>query len=232
MSHDQWFQFGSEIVNAANITFKEDYIAWTTGISAGTLSSPFTLVFAPWVGYYTGRALHRKTIEKKVSKELVGQGDIRTILQKWNGLSWAQKGFSAWLQLPDEPEEVRPDGTKSKKRRFRILIVPIDGRGLTGPPATQSSWTVNGSSGPGTPLAEVPGREFEPPKELQSTLLQNPPLPPPPFLTALSGKSAAYTTSQTQRAMESTFGGSGGGSGSTSEIKRKKVDVHPAVELP
>lgn len=226
MSHDQWFQFGSEVVNAANITFKEDYLAWTTGISAGTLSSPLTLIFAPWVGYYAGRALHRKTIEKKVQKELVGQGDIRTILQKWNGAAWADKGFSAWLQLPDDPKEERPDGTKSKKRRFRILLVPIDGMGQSSLPATQSSWSVNGSSEPGTPLAEVPGREFEPPRELQSTPLQNPPLPPPAFSAAPTGKSAAYTTSQHQRTLESTSGGSGGGGESTSEeTKPGKIDL-------
>ena len=117
-------------MTAANITFKEDYIAWTTGITTGTLSSPFTLVFAPWVGYYAGRKFHRKTIEKKVQKELVGEGDIRTILRRWNESTWAERGFTAWLQLPDDPEEVGADGTKSKKRRFRILVVPTDEKGL------------------------------------------------------------------------------------------------------
>ena len=70
VSHEDWFQFSNEIVNASKITFGEDYVAWTTGITTGTLTSPFLLVFAPWVGYIAGRKYHRKAIEKKVQQRV------------------------------------------------------------------------------------------------------------------------------------------------------------------
>jgi len=90
VSHDQWFQFSSEIVNASKITFKDDYVAWTTGITTGTLSSPFLLVFAPFAGYYAGRKFHRKAIEKKVQERMVrqflGEHSLLRASEEWSTL--------------------------------------------------------------------------------------------------------------------------------------------------
>jgi hypothetical protein len=225
-------------VNASKITPKEDYIAWTTGITTGTLSSPFLLVFAPVAGYYAGRKYHRKTIEKKVQARLVGDGDIRSIIRRWNESTWAERGFSAWLQLPDDPKEVRADGTKSKKRRFRIIIVPTDQMGL---PASPSSWNVNERSVVGTPIAEAIVDQHQTVKKLQSNPPENPPLPPPAFATNPSSKSAAFMTSPPHRANESTSGGSASEKTKPEEIKhvlpagtekQEMPSLREAAELP
>lgn len=204
-------------MQASKITFGEDYIAWTTGITTGTLTSPFLLVFAPWAGYYAGRKYHRKAIEKKVQERLIGDGDIRTILRRWNESTWADRGFSAWLQLPDDPKEVRPDGTKSKKRRFRIVLVPTDEMGS--PIGPSSSWSMNGSS-VGTPLAIE--------EQHQEVGEISPPSPPPAFDSNPDSKSAAFTTSPPQRANESrsgpsASGPSASGTSATQEARFEKI---------
>ncbi|KAH6682725.1 hypothetical protein B0J14DRAFT_429419, partial [Halenospora varia] len=100
VSRDLWFQFTSEIIRTSKLTFKEDYAAWTAGVTTGTLSLPLLLPFGPMVGYWTGRKVHRQTVASKVQEKLVGEGDIRSILQTYNSMHFHEKGFQAWLELP------------------------------------------------------------------------------------------------------------------------------------
>ena len=157
ITHDQWHLFSSDIVNASKISATEDFLAWTTGITTGTLTSPFLLVFSPWIGYISGRAVHRKTIQKTVKEKLQHEGDLRSIVRRWNEETFAPKGFQAWLELPLDPGELHKEyhiderfenkGLKYQKKaakkaakRFRILIIPSDDAiaqsSLGAPPAT------------------------------------------------------------------------------------------------
>ena len=128
-------------MDASKLSATEDYLAWTTGITTGTLSSPFLLVFSPWVGYLSGRAVHRKTIQKTVKKKLQHEGDLRFILRQWNEETFMPRGFQAWLELPLDPGELHKEyhldeafehkghkyqkkAAKKAAKRFRILIIP------------------------------------------------------------------------------------------------------------
>jgi hypothetical protein len=145
VSHEEWFQFSSEIGIAAKLTPAEDWAAWTAGITTGTFALPFLLVFAPTVGYKTGKSVHRKVVQSNVQKKLIGDGDLRNVFRKWNQNVFVHKGFQAWLELPneEEEEEKKKRMKKAKKltsdekevlrqeqetlKRFRILILPYDG---------------------------------------------------------------------------------------------------------
>jgi hypothetical protein len=172
---------------------------------------------------------------------LVRDGDIHSILKRWNESTFAQRSFSAWLALPDDPKEVRADGTKSKKRRFRILIIPSDGKGV---PTAPSSWSLNGSSTAETPIVEAGGDEYQTVKELQSNPPTNPPLPPPAFSADPDAKTPAFTTSPPSRAGgnsskegTSAAGASGEGTPGKTTSRAQTTNhempaVRPAAELP
>ncbi|CAG8979275.1 hypothetical protein HYALB_00013442 [Hymenoscyphus albidus] len=119
VSNEEWFQFSSEMVKASKLTLKEDWGAWTTGITTGTLSSPFLLVFAPSAGIWAGKKVHRKAVERSVTEKLSGEGELRTILRNWNTNNFLNKGFQAWLELPEN--------AKKGSNKFQILICPSDG---------------------------------------------------------------------------------------------------------
>jgi hypothetical protein len=121
----------------------QDCLAWTAGITVGTLTTPLLLVFSPWIGYISGRAVHRKTIQKNVKEKLLQEGDLRSILRRWNEETFKPKGCQAWLELPQDPRELHKEyqldetlenkGPKSQKKaakkaakRFRIIIIPND----------------------------------------------------------------------------------------------------------
>jgi hypothetical protein len=157
VSHEEWFQFSSEIGIAAKLTPAEDWAAWTAGITTGTFALPFLLVFAPTVGYKTGKSVHRKAVQSNVQKKLIGDGDLRNVFRKWNQNVFAHKGFQAWLEMPSDEEEIKKkmkekkmkieeEMKKQKKgkkmtsedkhaleeeqetlKRFRILVLPYDG---------------------------------------------------------------------------------------------------------
>jgi len=143
ITHDQWHLFSSDIVAASKLSAVQDYLAWTAGITVGTLTTPLLLVFSPWIGYISGRAVHRKTIQKNVKEKLLQEGDLRSILRRWNEETFMQKGFQAWLELPQDPRELHKEyqldetlenkGPKNQKKaakkaakRFRIIIIPND----------------------------------------------------------------------------------------------------------
>ncbi|CAG8953391.1 hypothetical protein HYFRA_00010139 [Hymenoscyphus fraxineus] len=119
VSNEEWFQFSTEMVKASKLTLKEDWGAWTTGITTGTLSSPFLLVFAPSAGIWAGKKVHRKALESSVTEKLSGEGELRTILRNWNTNNFLNKGFQAWLELPEN--------AKKGSNKFQILICPSDG---------------------------------------------------------------------------------------------------------
>jgi hypothetical protein len=126
-------------VNAAKVTTSKEVLAWVTGITTGTISSSVLLVLGPVAGYYTGRLVHRKTVVKTVKERLGQEGDLRSVLRRWNKDTFEEKGFEAWLELPLDPGQLHKEhlidetlgNLKSQKkaakkaaRRFRIIIIP------------------------------------------------------------------------------------------------------------
>lgn len=131
------------------MTATEDYLAWTTGITAGAFTIPFLVFFAPVAGYYSGKAVHKKTLVKTVKEKMREQGGLREVLKKWNDETFSHMGFQAWLEVPRVKGELhkeigastveieaagakKMDEKKRKKiekkagQRFRIVIVPIE----------------------------------------------------------------------------------------------------------
>ena len=178
VSLDEWHLFTSDIVNAGKLTAKEDYAAWSTGIATGTLTSAFLLVFGPLVGYAAGKTVHKKVVVSKVKERLLKDGDMRSVLRRWNELTFAAKGFQAWLDLPIDHDVNLEPGVKEKKtkdvkkaekkenRRFKIVIIPeSDKQGFTwsdtGSPAQTSTPT------PVVPFVEAPQADHKSLVELQ-----------------------------------------------------------------
>lgn len=67
----QWLNFTNEIVEGAKLTASEDAAAWSAGTSVGAVSSTFLLVFGPPIGYYVGKAVHKKTVVNKVKERML-----------------------------------------------------------------------------------------------------------------------------------------------------------------
>ena len=143
ITHDQWHLFSSDIVNTSKISPTEDHLAWTTGVATGTITSPFLLILSPWAGYISARAVHRKTVQKTVKEKLQQEGDLRSILRRWNEETFMPMGFQAWLELPLDPGELHKEyyvdemfknkgpkdqrkAAKEAAKRFRIIIIPND----------------------------------------------------------------------------------------------------------
>jgi len=134
ITHDEWHLLSSDIVNAAKLSFTEDFAAWTMGVTTGTLTSAFLVIGGPVVGYYAGRAVHRKTVVKTVKERLDRDGDIRSVLRRWNDQKFTGRGFQVWLELPVDggeivvPQEKKPKSVrkaeKKTAKRFRIVIIP------------------------------------------------------------------------------------------------------------
>ncbi|KAH8754736.1 hypothetical protein BGZ57DRAFT_860032 [Hyaloscypha finlandica] len=139
ITRDQWHQFSLEAVNAATLTFREDAAAWATGVGTGAASSAFLLVFGPAVGYYTGKAVHKRTVIQKVKEKLAQDGELRNALRSWNEGSFLERGIQVWLEVPSEEASVDVQLGMSRKdvenkakrlaRRFRIVVQPYDSRG-------------------------------------------------------------------------------------------------------
>lgn len=175
MNHDEWHHFTAEIVEAAKLTASEDAAAWTAGASVGAVSSAFLLVFGPPIGYYTGKAVHKKTVIKKVKERLLENGDIRAVLNKWNQRNFKWKGFQVWLEAPGAPIEMTPGAPKhqikaEKKdaQKFRLVVMPNTevNEPFSAAPSSQIQ--------PG--LVEAPSAESHRPVELQNTSAYNSPV--------------------------------------------------------
>ena len=95
-------------------------------------------MFAPVVGYYTGRSIHRKTVVKKVKEKLANQeGDLLSVLKVWNEGLFRERGMEVWLETPTDEGNILVDipfGTdprdigklaKKQARRFRIVVMPV-----------------------------------------------------------------------------------------------------------
>jgi hypothetical protein len=178
ITRDQWHQFSLEAVNAAKLTFREDAAAWATGVGTGAASSAFLLVFGPAVGYYTGKAVHKKTVIKKVKEKLAQDGELRNVLRSWNEGSFLERGVQVWLEAPSEEAAVdvqpgmsRKDVEKEAKRlarRFRIVVQPYDPRSA---PLGQGSWGSgqspvslgSGHQGEGWGAEQVPVKPYPAP---------------------------------------------------------------------
>lgn len=184
VTHDEWSLFSSDIVNSAKLKSSKDLMAWVTGITTGTVTSPVLLVFGPVAGYYTGRLIHRKTIVKTVRKKLGREGDLRSVLRRWNKETFEERGFQAWLELPLDPGELNKEylvdetlestkaqmkAAKKAARRFRIIIIPNDD------PVPTTAESASGELPPNIlPLAQAAMGEDRTPQELHDTVLQPP----------------------------------------------------------
>jgi hypothetical protein len=171
-------------VNSAKLKPSKDFMAWVTGITTGTVTSPVLLVFGPVAGYYTGRLIHRKTIVKTVRKKLGREGDLRSVLRRWNKETFEERGFQAWLELPLDPGELNKEylvdetlestkaqmkAAKKAARRFRIIIIPNDD------PVPTTAESASGELPPNVlPLAQAAMGEDRTPQELHDTVLQPP----------------------------------------------------------
>lgn len=173
MTPDQWLQFTAEVIQAAKLTFAEDAAAWTTGVTTGALSSPLLLVFAPVVGYYAGKSVHKKTVVKKVRDKLATEGPLRATLRQWNEGVFLERGIQLWLEPPtangeviiDAPMNATPEqiakAAKKQAKRFRLVCSPHDPRDQpmgtnyspTSPSQSQKTW-----SPAKTPTAVVDGK--------------------------------------------------------------------------
>lgn len=179
ISHDEWHLLSSDIVNSAKLTVGEDIAAWSTGVTTGTLSSPLILVLGPVAGYYAGRAVHRKTVIRTVKERLDRDGDLRSVLRRWNETKFTPRGFQVWLELPVDGSEVLnsadPKGKKTKQekkvekktaKRFRIVIIPHTGK-LKHSQSQGDGWgVVSPVSAEDIPVVEAPGKEHTDPVEL------------------------------------------------------------------
>ncbi|KAH8812715.1 hypothetical protein F5884DRAFT_702202 [Xylogone sp. PMI_703] len=197
ITHDQWSLFSSDIVKAAKLTPYEDFMSWATGITTGTITSPILLVFAPVLGYFTGRMIHRKAVVKSVKQRLGQEGDIRSVLRRWNRDIFEEKGFHAWLELPIDPQQLQkedlvidtPGSPKARKkavkkagRRFRIIIIPHDNT------ATITAELTSGVVPSNIPPLEAPA-EPRIPQELNS-----PASDPPAYTPALTNNTDIQPT--------------------------------------
>jgi hypothetical protein len=175
---DEWHLFTNDILNAGKLTAQEDYAAWSTGIATGTVTTAFLLIFGPVVGYYAGKQVHKKVVVSKVKERLLQDGDMRSVLRRWNEQNFAEKGFQAWLELPVEgnyaPEETSQETLTKKqktierreKRRFKIVIIPNNERRM-------DSWTSLRAqkSEPAlsvVPFVEAPTTEMKSPVEMET----------------------------------------------------------------
>lgn len=182
VSLDEWHLFTNDILQAGKLTTKEDYAAWVTGITTGTLSSAFLLVFGPWAGFAAGKSVHKKAVVSKVKERLLTDGDMRSVLKRWNQDTFAEKGFQAWLELPNEGNAKIDTGApkkrerkskferrlaKQEKKRFKIVIIPENDR-----QAFTRSNTVSPVQSPGqtsvVPFVEAPQAEHKSPVELMT----------------------------------------------------------------
>ena len=157
---DEWHLFTNDILNAGKLTPQEDYAAWSTGVVTGVLTSPLILVFGPVAGYYAGKSVHKKVVVSRVKERLLQDGDMRSVLRRWNERSFAGKGFQVWLELPVEGDQVSVEpkiqqtkvekkAAKKENRRFKIVIIPHNGK-------REDSWSSTGSPTPPAPRAAVP----------------------------------------------------------------------------
>lgn len=118
VTDELWHLFTSDVIKAARITMGDDFLAWVAGISTGTLLLPFLLPFGPWVGWRTGKKVHRNKLTAIVKERLLEGGSMISILREWNQGEWKQRSFNVWLEFPGDP------GVDVDKKRFRLAIIP------------------------------------------------------------------------------------------------------------
>lgn len=167
VSNEEWRQFTNEVVNEAKLSLEDDKVAWGAGIATGTAGSALLLLLGPVAGYYTGKAVHKRTVVEKVKERLLEDGQMSKVLRKWNGGAWAQKGFHTWIELPDQASSVRSD---VDAKRFRILVLPgvaNPAKSSTSRPSSSSSSTEP-SSLQGTAPQQTPQKRPVPPPPAQS----------------------------------------------------------------
>lgn len=73
------------------------------------------------MGYYAGKAVHKRTVVEKVRERQLENGKMTNVLQRWNERAWAKRGFHTLLELPEEEGNV---SNRADAKRFRIVVIP------------------------------------------------------------------------------------------------------------
>ncbi|KAL2072038.1 hypothetical protein VTL71DRAFT_11381 [Oculimacula yallundae] len=165
---EQWSLFTSQLLSAARLTAKEDALAWSTGVTTGTLLSP--LIIGPLIGYFAGKSLHSRAVKKVVKDKLAqDKGDLRSVLRLWNLGVFAERGLQATLEAPTSTDDVSVDmgpsatqkdierEAKRVARRFRIVISPYDANSSLDTASNSDQASATSSS-----LDEVPTPRIHP----------------------------------------------------------------------
>jgi hypothetical protein len=173
VKHDEWHEFTTEIVENAKLSANEDAAAWSAGVSAGAVSSAFLLVFGPPIGYYTGKAIHKKTVVKKVKERMLENGDIRAVLNKWNQRNFKWRGFQVWLECPMDVGETNPGTSKKEAKKFKLVVMP---NSEMQEPFSAAPWSQAQQG-----LVEAPSAPHQRPVELHNTSAQSFPIQNEPF---------------------------------------------------
>ncbi|KAF3895925.1 hypothetical protein GTR04_1709 [Trichophyton interdigitale] len=111
----EWKQFSDEMVEAFALTTAEKIAAWTVGISVGLVSAVPLLVFGAAPGYYAGKAVNAMSIETKVKDYLQEEGELVTVLKRWNNTAFKKRGIYVRLALPRKKTK---EGSKSGSGTF------------------------------------------------------------------------------------------------------------------
>lgn len=167
-------------MEGAKLSATEDAAAWSAGASVGAVSSAFLLVFGPPIGYYTGKAIHKKTVVKKAKERMLEGGNLRAVLNKWNQRDFKWRGFQVWLEFPTDYVQTTPGAPryqakaeKKEAQKFRLVVIP---NSEIHEPYSAAPWS---QMQPG--LVEAPSVEPQRPVELQNTPAQNLPVQTEPF---------------------------------------------------
>ncbi|KAM5451320.1 hypothetical protein McanMca71_006429 [Microsporum canis] len=115
----EWKQFSDEMVEAFALTTSEKIAAWTVGISVGLVSAVPLLVFGAAPGYYAGKAVNAMSIETKVKDYLQEEGELVSVLKRWNNTSFKNRGLYVRLALPRKKTK---EGSKFSSGTFDSLL--------------------------------------------------------------------------------------------------------------
>lgn len=132
--------------------------------------------------------MYKKTVVKTVKERLGQEGDLRSVLRRWNEEVFDGKGFEAWLELPLDGGELHKENlvdemienpkaqkkaAKKAAKRFRIIIIP------SGDPLTATADSASGAA----PLT-IPqlATDEEGTAEIATTAPEPPPYSPTRFL--------------------------------------------------
>ncbi|KAE8137739.1 hypothetical protein BDV38DRAFT_282673 [Aspergillus pseudotamarii] len=140
-----WENFTSEVMTTARMSRKQ----WTTAIGKGlgvmAIGGLMVGFLGAIPGYYVARRTQRNREERNM---ILGSGELRAVIEKWNGGFFEPRGVLIRVDLPfEEVEEMEMMDVLEKRRGFglgreggeervredaarkaRIVIIPLPGK--------------------------------------------------------------------------------------------------------